>query len=100
MEYYVELSRKGIPDNVLESLEWERVIPGALIGFHIIDVIHHSAITGELIFLIGYYVADKSQEPVFFQIFPDDETGWVRFERSLPLNKNQKRAAIEDGLCY
>ena len=97
MEYDVELFRKGIPDNVLEILEWERVTPGALIDFHIIDVIHHSAITGELIFLIGYYVADKSQKTVFFQIFPDDDTGWVRFERNLPLNADQKKELYNSG---
>lgn len=97
MEYCIELSRKTIPDNVLESLEWERVTPGALVGFLVVDVIHNAITTGELIFLIGYYVVDKSQEPVFFQIFPEDENGWVRFERSLPLNENQKKELYNNG---
>lgn len=101
MEYIVELFRHGKSDELLESLDWERVTPGALIGFQVADVMHTTMLDGgEMTTLIGYYITDAKKEPVLFQIFPDDDTGWVRFERSLPLNKKQKRAAIEDGLCH
>lgn len=78
-----------LSDDLLESLEWEKVSPGALVGVTISGVVHNNVPLGALTTLVGHYSADP-QKPVFFEIFSDDITdGYVCYRRSLPLNEMQ-----------
>lgn len=89
MNEITEIKTINLTDDFIESLEWEKVSAGALVGVTISGVIHNNVPLGALTFLVGYYSADKDQ-PVFFLIFSDDITdGYVCYRRSLPLNAEQ-----------
>lgn len=101
MDEIIELCHHRIPDDVLESLEWERVTPGALIGFHITDITHIAPLFGDyLTIYTGHYSADKSKETVYIQIFSDEIAGGICFKRSFPLDKQQTREASTYGRSY
>lgn len=94
MNEIVEIKTLNLPDDFIESLEWEKVSAGALVGVTISGVIHNNVPLGALTFLVGHYSADKDQ-PLFFQIFSDDITdGYVCYRRSLPLNAEQIKTLI------
>lgn len=89
MNEITEIKTNNIPESLIESLEWEKVSAGALVGVTILGVIHNNVPLGALTILVGHYSADEDQ-PIFFQIFSDDITdGYVCYRRSLPLNAEQ-----------
>lgn len=91
MNEIVEIYTRFIPDELLESLEWEKISPGALVGFTVTDVVHNNVPLGQLTLFVGHY-SDDPQTPTFFEISSDDITdGYVCYRRSLPLNEAQLR---------
>lgn len=89
MNEIIEIKTINLADDFLESLEWEKVSAGALVGVTISGVIHNNAPLGALTMFVGHYSADEDQ-PVFFEISSDDITdGYVCYRRSLPLNAEQ-----------
>lgn len=95
MNEIIVIKTINLTDDFIESLEWEKVSAGALVGVTISDVIHNNVPLGALTMFVGHYSADKDQ-PVFFLIFSDDITdGYVCYRRSLPLSAEQIKMWVE-----